>query len=148
MRSSLSTVIRLQRWQVDAERRCVNEADAALSAIDAALAALAQSCAEEGRHAAAAIETGAFAFGPFLARVRRRREALETQRVEAVACLEDARARLAAAYREQRKFELADAEQRRRAAAEAARKEQQALDEMAIIRHARRATAGGGNGRR
>lgn len=137
MPTSLAAVIRLQRWQVDAERRSVNEADAALRAIEAALDVLARTCEAERRHATASIETS-FAFAAFLGRTRLRRQALEEQRTEAAACLEAARARLATAYREQRKFELAEAEQRRRAAAEQAKKDQQALDEMAINQQLRR----------
>ncbi|QNT69041.1 hypothetical protein [Defluviicoccus vanus] len=47
---------------------------------------------------------------------------------------------MATAYREQRKFELAEAEQRHRAAAEQAKKDQQALDEMAINQQLRRSS--------
>lgn len=144
MRKSLATVIRLQRWQVDAERRSVTEADAVVRAIEEALVALAQRCEAEKRCARDTIETGSFAFGPFLQLAALRRSELESQRAEAEARLVHARQRLTEAYREQRKFELAEAEQRRCAAEARAKKDQQDLDEMSLTRHPRNRSAGGG----
>jgi hypothetical protein len=137
MRKSLSTVIRLQRWDVDAERRTVTEADAVVRAIEEALDALAQRCEAEKRCARDTLETGSFAVGPYFRRVGLQRAELENQRVEAETRLQEARSRLAEAYREQRKFELAEAEQRRRAAEQRAKLDQQILDELALTRHPR-----------
>lgn len=135
MRKSLAAVIRLQRWQVDAEQRGVAEADAVARAIEHALAALAQRCEAEKRCARDTIETGSFAFGPFLQRVAAQRAELENRRLDAIARLSEARQRLTEAYREQRKFELADAEEKRRFAELRAKKEQEALDEIALTQH-------------
>lgn len=137
MRKSLATVIRLQRWDVDAERRSVSEADTVVRAIEEALDALAQRCEAEKRCARDTLETGPFAVGPFLRRTSLERADLEHQRTEAEVRLVEARQRLADAYREQRKFELAEAEQRRQAAEARAKKDQQVLDELAITRHPR-----------
>lgn len=141
LRKSLATVIRLQRWQVNERRRLVGEADAAVQAIEAALGDLEARCAAERQHVAEAPETGAYAFGAFVLGIRARREALESERIAAEQRLSQARGALAEAYREQRKFEMVEAEQRRRAAEAAARQDQQALDEIALQRAARNGNA-------
>lgn len=135
MGKSLATVIRLQRWQVDAERRNVNDADAVVRGIEDALNALAERCEEEKRYAHDAVESGSFAFGPFLQYAAAQRAELDDRHRKALAHLGAARQRLAEAYREQRKFELAEAEERRRLAEARAKKEQETLDEIALTQH-------------
>lgn len=81
---------------------------------------------------------GTFAWGAYLARVKAERERLAATRAELAGRIEEARAKLKAAFEELKRIEILRDQKIAAAKAEAKKREQQALDEVAMTQHHRR----------
>ena len=137
--ADLDSLVRLRRWSVDERRREL----AALIAREEQLIAygveLEKQLVREGEVAKANPTSAGFMFGPFAEDHRKRRERLAVTLKAVRAEIEDARERLAAAYRERKTMEAVQEGRVKRERAEADRLEQAALDEVAQNQHLRQA---------
>jgi flagellar export protein FliJ len=131
MTRHLTSLIRIQRWRVDAERRAVADRQAMVEDLQLRLCALDHQLAHERRIAGVDAETAGAAYPAFAQAALHHRRELAAGLGEAQQALEQARAILTEAYRQQRALELADEARRRRHRAEAQRREQADLDEVA-----------------
>lgn len=134
----LDSLIRLHRWRVEERRRELAEAErreaelgARLRALEAELEAeRAEAASASSGQAGAPSVTGAD-YAAYAAGVRQRQQALSAPLAEAARRRQQAGEALAAAFRELKKYELAEANRRARVRAAAARREQGVLDEIA-----------------
>jgi len=128
---SFGTLIRLRQHEMDAARRALNELEAARDAIDARRQALDAEFAAESARAPDTSEAF-FVLGEYVTAVRMRRRALvrEKQALEPDIAL--AQAKVRDAFRELKRFELAEGLQADREAKVVASREQDRLDEVAL----------------
>ncbi len=138
---SLPTLIRLKQQQLDEKRlvltRLETEAATIVSMIENLEAEVA--CETE---AARGDASNTYGYGNYLARARARRSGLESRLAEVGDLITAAADEVAAAFREMKRFELAQTFAEQREAAEAARREQAILDDVGLTGY-RRAKADG-----
>ena len=138
MAKNLKGLIRLHQWVVDEKRRKLGELLKMLVELEEQARRLEAEVVEEQKAAAKAPETAGFLYGNYARHVIERRERL----AKSIASMEQqtaaAREELNEAYREIKKFQVAQEVRDRRAALEAARREQIVLDEVGLIMHRRR----------
>lgn len=133
---SLGTLIRLKQEQLDEKRLVLTRLEREAAAIGAQIEALGAEVARESELAGAQAGT-VFGFGGYLARARLRRGDLETRLARVNEKIAGAADAVADAFREMKRFELAQQLADQRAAAESARREQAVLDEVGMIGHRR-----------
>lgn len=128
---SFGTLIRLRQHEMDAARRALTELESAGEEIEARRSALEDEFAAESARALGDAEAS-FALGEYIGAVRIRRHGLklEKQQLDQEKSLAEAKVR--DAFRELKRFELAESMQRDRAAKAMDAQEQNRLDEVAL----------------
>lgn len=138
MAKNLKGLIRLHQWMVDEKRRKLGELLKMLAELEDRAQRLEQEALDEQAAAARAPETAGHLYGNYALQVVERRERL----AKSIASMEQeiaaARDVLNEAYRELKKFQVAQEVRDRRAALEATRRDQNILDEIGLNIHRRR----------
>lgn len=137
-RQTLQTLIRLNRFEVDEKRRALAalldqeaEMQGRIRRIDAELKA------EQEAFASADIQQLGAAFGPYAAASKERKAAVLEELADLYPQIEQARADLADAFAELKKYEIAEANRAADEAAMEARAEGLELDEMGLAAYRR-----------
>lgn len=133
--SDLNSLIRLRNWTVDERRR---ELGALIQREDQLIAygrELERQLVREGEVVKSDNSMVGFMFGPFAEDHKKRRQRLAITLAAVRKEIEDARERLAAAYRERKTMEEVQKTRATRERTEAARVEQTELDEIAANQH-------------
>lgn len=138
MAKNLNALIRLHQWVVDEKRRKLGDLLRMLAELEDRARRLEQEVVEEQAAAARAPDTAGLLYGNYARQVIDRRERL----AKSIASMEQeiaaAREEVNEAYRELKKFQVAQDVRDRRAALEAARREQNILNEVGLNMHRRR----------
>lgn len=135
--SSLATVIRLHKWQLDEKRRALAELQNLADRLHGEAQRLEEEIRREQALATADFEAS-FAYAGYAKRAmdRRQRIAESIRQVEVqIAAATEA---MAEAFQELKRFELAEEERQKREKEKQRRKENAMLDETAVIGHRRR----------
>lgn len=132
MFKNLNTLIRLNEWNVDERRRELGEILRALAGLEAGLERLREEVVNEQNACAAAPEEAGFFYGNYAQAVIGRRQKLNDGIRRMEAQVASAREQLNEAYRELKKFEVAQKHRDDREARERAREEQGILDEIGL----------------
>ncbi len=141
MAKNLKGLIRLHQWMVDERRRKLGDLLKMLAELEDQSKNLEAEVVEEQKAAANAPETAGFLYGNYARHVIERRERLAKSIASTEAQIASAREDLNEAYRELKKFQVAQDVRDRREALEAARKNQNVLDEIGLVMHRRRRLA-------
>ncbi|HXA69716.1 MAG TPA: flagellar FliJ family protein [Stellaceae bacterium] len=129
--STLDSLIRLHRWQVDERRRQVAELDALAEKLRQELARLAEERTSE-QAAAGASFLARHVYPGYLRRAMERQKTLEQSLAETEAQTLAAREALAEAFQELKRYEVAQANRERLRITAAARRERLETDAIAI----------------
>lgn len=133
----LNGMIRLAKWQLDEKQRQLADLDAMRESLREKAATLAAEVNAE--QAAASTGDAAFAYANFARAALDRRETLERSIAEVETALAQVREQVSEAFRELKKYEVAEARRFEREQLETNRKNQAALDEIALNMHRRKA---------
>jgi len=128
----LKNLIRLNDWQVEEKQRALGDLLNAVAALEAKRRQLEEELVRERKAAAEAPSEIGIYYGNFAKAALVRRRALEQAIAEGEAEVAAARDRLREAYRELKKYEVAQAQRDAREAAERDHREQLFLDEIGI----------------
>lgn len=139
---SLLTLIRLKQEQLDEKRLVLTRYETEAASIRSLIENLDIEVACESE-AARGDANSSFGYGSYLARARARRSGLEARLAEVGKKMIVAADEVADAFREMKRFELAQSLADQRAATETARREQADLDDVGMTAY-RRARAPGG----
>ncbi len=141
---SLKTLIRLQRFELDAKRRKLADLEDLLADMKQRVRRLEEDMVDEGARAADQ-GTVALVYGPYIAAALERKRNLLNSQAELEGRIAEARDEVAEAYQDVKKYELAEAARVAREKAELAKKEREMLDEVGSVgfnrRSAERASA-------
>jgi len=129
--STLDSLIRLHRWQVDERRRQVAELEALSARLRGELVRLADERARE-QSAAGASFLAQHVYPGYIRRALERQKTLERSLAEAEAQILQARDALAEAFQELKRYEIAAANRERLRMNAAARRERLETDAIAI----------------
>jgi flagellar export protein FliJ len=129
--STLDSLIRLHRWQVDERRRQVAELEALSARLRGELVRLADERARE-QSAAGASFLAQHVYPGYIRRALERQKTLERSLAEAEAQILQARDLLAEAFQELKRYEIAAANRERLRMNAAARRERLETDAIAI----------------
>lgn len=135
--SAVDSLIRLHRWQLDERRRQVADLDALAAKLRLEEVRLIAEQKSEQNIAAESTEA-ASAYGGYARRVIERRQKLEASLASVEQQITAARAALAEAYQEVKRYEIAAANRALQVRKRVARQSQLALDEVAIEAFRRR----------
>lgn len=126
----LRSMIRLQKWQVDEKRRQLTD----LESMRADLVRRKQDLRNEIAHEQKAADQQViqFAFASYVRDALARLETLASSIAEVDIAIDAMQDEVAAAFRELKKYEVAEARNEARADAEAQRRDQMATDEIAL----------------
>jgi flagellar export protein FliJ len=138
--SDFRSLIRLHRWQLDEKRRQHGELLKFQDGLLDRVGQLNAQIAAEGRLVGAAAEPVP-GYGAYIGHSIAQRETIERSIAEVAAEIAASREAVADAYRELKKFELAEQNAAERQRLGESRRRQIALDELSIEMHRRRATA-------
>ncbi len=133
-------VIRLQKWQVDEQRRQVAELQGLLMDLTRRAEALEQEIQKE-QEVAAGNKNVSFIYGDYARHAIERRETLQQSIAGSEAAVEDARDILTELYQDLKRYEIAKERHDARELRKANRVEQAELDDIAMKMH-RRTQAG------
>ena len=139
--SSLPTLIRLKQQQLDEKRLVVTRLETEAASIKSLIDNLDIEVAVESEKARANADH-AYGYGTYLASARVRRAGLEGRLVQVHEKIAAAADEVAEAFREMKRFELAQTFAEQRAAAEANRRERTELDDMGLEGYRRARTRG------
>ncbi len=128
---SLSTLIRVRKWELEEKRRKLNELRLLQTKLADAIAKLGEEVQNEQGFASSQNEV-AFAYGPYAAAVVERRRTLEQSALDVERQIEQAMEEVAEAFAELKKYEVAQTNRRTKERTEANRREQIVLDDIAI----------------
>lgn len=128
---SIRTLIRLRQHEMDAARRALSELEVVSNEIDARRQALDAEFSFESARAHGDAEAS-FVLGDYIAAVRMRRRQLDREKQALEPDIALAEAKVRDAFRELKRFELAETMQADRAAKVLESKEQDRLDEVAL----------------
>lgn len=128
---SIGTLIRLRQLEMDAARRALTELEVAGDEIKARRLSLEDEFAAESAHAYGDAEAS-FVLGDYITAVRMQRRELDRQEQELDQKKALAEANVRDAFRELKRFELAETMQQDRATKALAAQEQNRLDEVAL----------------
>lgn len=142
MAKNLKGLIRLHQWVVDEKRRTLGDLLKLIAELEDQVRRLEAEVVAEQKAAANAPETAGFLYGNYARHVIERRERLAKSIASAERQIAAAREELNEAYRDLKKFQVAQEVRDRRAVLAAARREQNVLDEVGLGIHRRRRTAG------
>ena len=138
MAKNLKGLIRLHQWIVDEKRRKLGELLKMVDELEGRVRRLEQEVVEEQAAAVSAPETVGFFYGNYARQVVERRERLARSIASVEQEIVAAREDLNGAYRELKKFQVAQEVRDRRAALEAARRDQNILNEVGLNIHRHR----------
>jgi len=133
---SLATLIRLKQEQLDEKRLVLGRLEQEAAAITTLIETLQAEVACESALAKSGGEQ-AFGFGGYLARAQARRRDLEARQAQLGEKIAVAADEVADAFREMKRYELAQSLADSQAASAAARREQAALDEVGLTGYRR-----------
>lgn len=133
----LKTLIRLSKFNVDEKRRTLTALQTREDQVIAEIRAAEEQLVRE-QHAASENQAFAFAFPAFYRAWAQQRQALEQALMAVRQQIEVARDELAEAFREQKTYEVTQANREKREREEADRKEQIFLDEIGLNMHRRK----------
>lgn len=136
--STLDSLIRLHRWQVDEQRRCVADLEQLAEKLRDDLRRLETEQASEQEVVRSAPEL-ASSYGSYAGALAVRRRNLLQSLADAERRLGEARESLAAAYQEAKRYEIAAARRRLQHRREVERADQANMDELGTAIHRRRA---------
>ena len=142
MAKHLQNLIRLHDWQVEEKQRALADLLKAVAALEAKRRQLEDEMVRERRAAAEAPGEIGIYYGTFAKAALIRRHALEAAIAEGEAEVTAARDRLREAFRELKKYEVAQAQRDARQAAERDHREQLFLDEIGIQAFVRKGKSG------
>ncbi|MGE5516492.1 MAG: flagellar FliJ family protein [Bacteroidota bacterium] len=134
----LKTLIRLSKFNVDEKRRALTALQAREDEVLAEIQAAEDQLVHEQQLATANAETIGFAFPRFYQAWAQRRHSMEQALIALRQQIEQARDELAEAFREQKTYEVTQANREKREREEADRKEQIFLDEVGLTMHRRK----------
>lgn len=126
----LASLIRLHRWRIDQKRRDLAELEQKKSGCVQQIQALTAEIEAEQTGADDAVL--AFAYANYVEAALVKRRTLSDALAEMDGAVAAKRAEIAAAYRDLKKFEVAETQRLEREAVEEARREQSAMDEVAL----------------
>jgi len=132
MAADLKTLIRLHEWKVDERRRILGKHLKTLQALENNLVKLEDELKSEQAAALASPTEGGMYYGAYADRVVERRAQINEFMRQTNEQIGAARSMLNKAYRELKKFEIADDVRQKKAVAEEARKEQIMLDDLGV----------------
>lgn len=135
MVKDLHTIIRLNEWSVDQRRRDLGEVLRALADLESSLHRLGEELIREQRAAQASPEEAGFFYGNYANAVINRRNHINTGIANMEQQVAEAREKLDEAYRELKKYEVAQKTRDLRQAREETRREQIELDEIGLQAH-------------
>ncbi len=135
MAKDLHTLIRFNEWSVDQRRRDLGEVLGALSDLESSLHRLGEELIREQRAVQASPEEAGFFYGNYATAVIDRRNHINTGIANMEQQVVEAREKLDEAYRELKKYEVAQETRDLRQAREEARQEQIELDEIGMQTH-------------
>ncbi len=135
MAKDLHTLIRFNEWSVDQRRRDLGELLGALADLESGLHRLGEELIREQRAVQASPEEAGFFYGNYANAVIDRRNHINTGIANMEQQVAEAREKLDEAYRELKKYEVAQETRDLRQAREEARKEQIELDEIGLQTH-------------
>lgn len=141
--STLDSLIRLHRWQVDEQRRCVADLEQLAEKLRDDLRRLEIEQASEQEVVRSAPEL-ASSYGSYAGALAERRRNLLQSLADAERRLGEARESLAAAYQEAKRYEIAAARRRLQHRREVERADQANMDELGTAIHRRRAGSSAG----
>ena len=147
MANDLDTLVRLRQWAVDEKRRKLGQLIKLQEALERQGQMLEEELVREQAVAAAAPAEAGFLYANYAEAVIQRRRSIEQSLAKVQGEIDEARDELRHAYRELKKYEVAQAGRTRRKALERARKDQAALDEVGQQGHLRRRRDEGRTGR-
>ncbi len=137
MRKDLETLIRVHRWRLDERRKKVMELEGLRAEFESRAQALEEEVRREQREAAQDTVV-AMTYGAYAAGVIQRRETIQRSIAEIDSELDAAKRDVAEAFRELKKYEIAEDRERQRRARAEARQERAVLDEMGLDLYRRR----------
>ena len=132
----LPGLIRIGRQDMEVCRKALADLESQIAQTRYQISSLNQRVLAEGEHTGQTVEE-ARAFSAFLSASLTRKAALEETLERLRIDAEDAREKVADAYREVRKLELAEQRDQERAALETRRREQAVLDDIGLSMHRR-----------
>jgi flagellar FliJ protein len=135
--SAVESLIRLHRWQLDERRRQVSELDTLAAKLRQEGVRLVAEQKAEQKIAAESAEA-ASAYGSYARRLIERRQKLEQSLASVEGQIVTARAALAEAYQDVKRYEIAAANRAQQVRKRIARQQQLALDEIGIETFRRR----------
>jgi len=135
---TLDTLVRLSRFEVDERQRELQVLLAEEDRIRAGVRALDEEARSEADFSRGHGEGSGSDYGRYLVRIRERRGELSEQLSELQPDIEAARDRLADAFAEQKKYEIAQENRTKEERAEEDRREAQELDELGLNNFRRR----------
>jgi flagellar protein FliJ len=138
--STLDSLIRLHRWQLDERRRHLAELDQLVVKLRGELQRLDVEEKVEQAVASESVE-GAYAYGGYAKELIDRRHKLKQSLAEAEQKIVAAREALAEAYQEGKRYETAAANRLLQQHRKLERRQQNVMDEIAIETHRRRRAA-------
>lgn len=132
MGKDLHTLIRLNEWTVDQRRRELGDVLASLDSLETGLERLREELAKEQSIVRSSPEEAGFFYGNYATAVINRREDLNQGILRMEEQVAEAREKLNDAYRDLKKYEIAQETRDTREALELARREQETLDEIGL----------------
>ncbi len=135
MGKDLHTLIRFNEWSVDQRRRELGDVLGTLTDLESSLHRLGEELVREQRAVQASPEEAGFFYGNYANAVIIRRKNINTGIADMEKQVAAAREKLDEAYRELKKYEIAQETRDLRLAREEARQEQIELDEMGLQTH-------------
>ncbi len=132
MAKNLKNLIRLHEWQVDEKRRKVGTLLSLVADLELQARRLEDELVAEQAAAAAAPAEAGFLYGRYAETVIERRRRIADSIAKAEEEITAAQGELRDAYRELKKFEIAQENRNKREAYEQARKEQAFLDDIGL----------------
>ena len=147
MPKGLHTLIRINKWEVDQRRRELGNLLGTLAALKGNLQGIEEEVILEQGVAQASPEEAGLFYGSYAETVIERRHQLNDSMAQMEVQIAAAREELNAAYRELKKFEVAQQNRDRYETQEFARREQEILDELGLEAHRRKNLAARLSGR-
>ena len=136
--SSLHSVIRVHRWQLDEKRRALADLESLAERLSLELRRLDEDVDRERAVVGNGGASGAD-FANYMKAVQMRREHLTESREQVERQIAAASKEIAESYRDLKKYEIAQSDRDRNAQLRRARRETAILDEIAVTSHTRRA---------
>lgn len=143
--NSLKSVIRLHKWQLDEKRRELTDLENLREGLLADVARLEEEVERERDTARRNFEAS-FTFAAYAKSARERHERLDRSIAHVDEQIVAANEAVAEAYRELKKYELAEEEREKREALKLRRKQEALLDETALVGFQRRRHEESGQG--